>query len=196
MEGTVSKQEARAWGKSQRAALSKEAIEGWRNMQVQVLFHTLDMSKVNVCHVFLPMLNQAEPDLWPLLKLWVDKYPNLIFAAPISDFKTKSFAQYQLDTAEFPPYSVKGIPEPSSTVEISPGLTDIAFIPLLAADVYGSRVGYGAGFYDRFLAQCAPECIKIGVALYGAIEGVIAHEQHDIKLDYYASPTELIKTRP
>ena len=39
-------------------------------------------------------------------------------------------------------------------------------IPLLAFDNKGARVGYGKGLYDRFLAQCNPNCIKIGVSLF------------------------------
>ena len=160
-----------------------------------MLFHSVDLSGITWVHVFLPMQNHIEPDLWPLVSQWKEKYPQLNFASPVSDFGQYSFQQYELLLDSMPALSNKGIPEPNKDNLVFPKDTDLAFIPLLAADVYGNRVGYGAGFYDRFLANCHKDCVKIGLALYPPIEGEIAHEAHDIKLDYYASATEIIKIR-
>ena len=40
---------------------------------------------------------------------------------------------------------------------------NIVFIPLLAFDKKGNRLGYGAGFYDRFLSQCSDHTVKVGL---------------------------------
>jgi 5-formyltetrahydrofolate cyclo-ligase len=199
MADRLSKQEARIWGKDQRKQIAEAGtIVGWQNFQNELLFHSLDLSGITWVHVFLPMQNQIEPDLWPLLSKWKEKYPQLKFAAPVSDFGQYSFQQYELLLDSMPALSSKGIPEPKEDPDklVLPTATDLAFIPLLAADIYGNRVGYGAGFYDRFLANSRIDCVKIGLALYPPIEGEIANEAHDIKLDYYASATEIIEIRP
>jgi len=68
----------------------------------------------------------------------------------------------------------------------------VVFIPLLAFDTKGNRVGYGAGFYDNMLAKCKPNCIKVGLSFFDTeknlIEGVF---EGDIPLDYCVTPTQI-----
>jgi 5-formyltetrahydrofolate cyclo-ligase len=60
-----------------------------------------------------------------------------------------------------------GIPEPRAALgaEVLPAQLDAVLVPLLACDQRGHRVGYGGGFYDRFLAQCRPGTQFIGLSL-------------------------------
>ena len=188
MENSISKEEARAFGKSQRRSLMSTGLVNSSSEAVCELLYThLNLSGVKVVHAFLPMLNQAEPNLFSLLQRWQNEFPDLKIVVPVSDFRTKTFDQYVLDTSSMPLYSVKGIPEPEKTEMIEANRTDIALIPLLAADKWGNRVGYGAGFYDRFLANCRADCNKIGVALYPFLDQEIEHNEFDIKLDFYVS---------
>lgn len=60
---------------------------------------------------------------------------------------------------------------------------DIIIVPCLAFDTANYRLGWGGGFYDKFLAA-QPKAIKIGVCFQsGFIEGGLPHEPHDIRLD-------------
>ena len=68
----------------------------------------------------------------------------------------------------------------------------MVFVPLLAYDKQGNRLGYGKGFYDRFLAQCKSEVIKIGLSFFAA-EDEIPHSDTDIPLDYCISPEHTYK---
>jgi 5-formyltetrahydrofolate cyclo-ligase len=64
--------------------------------------------------------------------------------------------------------------EPVDTeVAAKPELLDMIIIPLLAFDEKGYRVGYGKGFYDRYLKECRDDCLKIGLVLLrsGSIGG-------------------------
>ena len=58
-----------------------------------------------------------------------------------------------------------GIPEPIGGVTVDEKDIDIVFIPLLAFDELGNRVGYGKGYYDRFLSKCRKDVLKIGLSL-------------------------------
>ena len=68
---------------------------------------------------------------------------------------------------------------------------DVAVIPLLACDKKLNRIGYGKGYYDKFLKE--NDCIKIGVCYdFQVIENIIPNEW-DVPLDYIITPTKIIK---
>jgi 5-formyltetrahydrofolate cyclo-ligase len=61
----------------------------------------------------------------------------------------------------------------------------------LACDRHGHRVGYGKGFYDKFLAQCRPETLKIGVSYFDPLLDPILTDPTDVALDYCITPTRV-----
>lgn len=81
-----------------------------------------------------------------------------------------------------------GIPEPNGGYEISPELIDLVIVPLLCFDQSGNRVGYGKGYYDRFLKNCRKDCIKIGFSYFSPIASIDDTNEFDIPLDYGISP--------
>jgi 5-formyltetrahydrofolate cyclo-ligase len=81
------------------------------------------------------------------------------------------------------------IPEPVDGIEVMPDMLDVIFVPLLAFDLKGHRVGYGKGYYDLFLSQCKPDAIKIGLSMYEAEENIADIGAQDIPLNYCVSPT-------
>jgi len=85
-----------------------------------------------------------------------------------------------------------GVPEPLSGFEINPLQIDVVFVPLLAFDVVGNRLGYGGGFYDRFLSQCKPEAIFIGLS-YFEPEEKIPIALTDIPLHFCVTPNKVYK---
>lgn len=84
-----------------------------------------------------------------------------------------------------------GIPCPVEGVAISENKIDIVIIPLLAFDNKGARVGYGKGLYDRFLAECKPKCIKIGVSLFEPTSFISGVNKNDVSLDYCVTPNKI-----
>ena len=84
-----------------------------------------------------------------------------------------------------------GIPFPIDGAEISEDKIDVVIIPLLAFDNKGARVGYGKGLYDRFLSQCNPNCIKIGVSFFEPTNPISEINENDIPMDYCATPNKI-----
>jgi 5-formyltetrahydrofolate cyclo-ligase len=64
------------------------------------------------------------------------------------------------------------------------------FVPLLAVDLKGQRIGYGKGYYDQFLATINPKVIKIGLSIFEPI-AQIPSESFDIPLDYCITPKNM-----
>jgi 5-formyltetrahydrofolate cyclo-ligase len=81
-----------------------------------------------------------------------------------------------------------GIPEPIHQQLFNPQNIDLIIIPLLAFDLKGHRIGYGRGFYDKFLEACQPTVLKIGLSFDDPIEDILAIESHDKPLDYVVCP--------
>src|SRR5690606_20730654 len=81
-----------------------------------------------------------------------------------------------------------GIPEPVGGTEVGADILDAVLVPLLAFDTDGNRVGYGKGFYDRFLAQCRPESLKIGLSFFEPLPGISDVSEQDIRLSACITP--------
>lgn len=70
-------------------------------------------------------------------------------------------------------------------------MIDIVFIPLLIFDKEYNRVGYGYGFYDKFLINCRVDVIKIGLSLLEPISRIIDINMDDIPLDIVVTPNKI-----
>jgi len=85
-----------------------------------------------------------------------------------------------------------GIPEPGSDIPIVPEESiDLVFVPLLAFDTRGARLGYGGGFYDRLFAACRPDTLWIGLSHLEASDTFLPQEPHDLKLNYALTPKNI-----
>lgn len=84
------------------------------------------------------------------------------------------------------------IAEPIGNDLVDEKLFDVVIIPLLCFDERGYRVGYGKGFYDKFLSKCRKDCLKIGVSFFPPVENFEINE-FDVKLDYCLTPNKVWK---
>ena len=85
--------------------------------------------------------------------------------------------------------------EPDSTKEILPSEIDVVFIPLLCFDKHGNRVGYGGGYYDRFLTKTSRSCLKIGLSFFEPVDFIEGISKTDITLDMCVTPEKLYNFR-
>ncbi|RYY40606.1 MAG: 5-formyltetrahydrofolate cyclo-ligase [Chitinophagaceae bacterium] len=84
-----------------------------------------------------------------------------------------------------------GITEPIGNAIIGPEHLELVLVPLLAFDLQGHRVGYGKGYYDRFLAQVSEDCLKVGVSYFDPVERVGDADEFDIPLDLCITPGQV-----
>jgi 5-formyltetrahydrofolate cyclo-ligase len=77
-----------------------------------------------------------------------------------------------------------GIDEPADGLDVEPSAIDMIIVPLLCFNTQGYRVGYGKGYYDRFLKHCRPDCIKIGFSYFDPVELIEDISEFDVPLDY------------
>ena len=85
-----------------------------------------------------------------------------------------------------------GIPEPVSSKILYP---DILLVPLVGYDDNLNRLGYGGGFYDRYIEKIEKikKIIKIGLAFSCQKIKSVPINQHDKKLDFIITEKEILK---
>jgi 5-formyltetrahydrofolate cyclo-ligase len=92
-----------------------------------------------------------------------------------------------------------GIPEPLpalvATGACDPGIIDVAIVPGSVFDRFGGRLGYGGGYYDRFLATDAPRAVRIGVAFEMQMVERVPVEAHDQFMDFVVTEKNLYDCR-
>ena len=129
------------------------------------LFRHFPVAEWRWLHLFLPLARRNEPDTWPIIqRIWAE-LPAIRLAAPVVQADGVSLKHYELSPTTLLPENRWGIPEPlaDDKTELPAAAFDAVLVPLLAVDATGQRVGYGGGFYDRFLAQCRPGTQLIGL---------------------------------
>lgn len=137
-------------------------------------------------HVFLPIEEQKEVNTEFLLHLLSGKDKEIVISK--SDFATRKMTHFLLTDNTKIKKNEYQIPEPVDGIEVPSSKIQVVFVPLLAFDTVGNRVGYGKGFYDQFLSECHPENIKIGLSFFEAENSITDVFEKDVRLDYCITP--------
>lgn len=182
------KAEIRKQETKKRQELSKEQVY---ELSEKLLgqFITLDLSVVKTLHIFLPIAKKNEPDTFLFIE-WLKTYhPQVKIIVPRADFKTSLMTHHHYKGEQELLKSSFNILEPVDEEEYQ-GEIDLVLVPLLAFDDRGCRVGYGKGFYDRFLQ--GRDTLKVGLSFFKSV-GIIADtHENDIRLDLCITPDQVI----
>ncbi|GAB4001049.1 5-formyltetrahydrofolate cyclo-ligase [Spirosoma daeguense] len=180
---------------AKRKALSPKDVA---ERSEQIAWHFFDFLKRNdfsdtsvLVHIFLPIERQNEVDTWLIIKsIWAD-FPRIQLAVSVTDTKTYQLNHYPLNRDTQLQKNRWGIPEPIAIEQmqsITSNQFDIILVPLLVFDKQSHRVGYGKGYYDRFLAECRPDCLTIGLSLFEPIDVIDDIQETDIPLGSFIVP--------
>lgn len=189
----MTKAEIRKAYKAKRNEISESSIA---EMSLAIANQALDLPiwEAKTFHLFMSIEQQKEVQTEYLLHVLYGKDKTVV--VPKSDFETKLMKSVLLtENTRLKPNQMH-IPEPEDGIEINHESIDIVFVPLLAYDKKGFRVGYGQGFYDRFLSLCRPDVIKVGLSFFEAEEEFDFAEEFDIQMDFCVTPTQLYSFPP
>lgn len=184
----MTKSELRKKYKTLRLALNEESIEKW-SLNIANRLLRLPVWDKQYYHLFLTITKQKEPDTRMLLTLLQGKDKDIVVSK--SDFTTNTLTHYLLTDATVLKENPYGIPEPVNGTAVPVSEIDVVFVPLLAFDKQGNRVGYGKGFYDGFLGGCRSETLKIGLSFFGVEPQIDDISERDIPLDYCVTPNTI-----
>jgi 5-formyltetrahydrofolate cyclo-ligase len=142
-------------------------------------------------HIFLPITEHKEVNTEYILHLLSGKDKEVIISK--SDFQTREMTHFLLTDNTKIKKNEYNIPEPVDGIHVPSSKIEVVFVPLLAFDKAGHRVGYGKGFYDKFLGECSPETLKIGLSFFEAEAIIIDIFENDVKLDYCVTPNGIYR---
>jgi len=182
----MNKENFRKKYKSLRTTISDEDLE---DLSIAIANNSLKLPiwEFSNYHIFLPIINKKEINTEFILHILQGKDKSIMITK-VENNRAMSHILLQDNTAL--KLSKYGIPEPISGIEILPSKIDVVFVPLLAYDIKGNRLGYGKGFYDRFLEKCNSETLFIGVSLFEP-ELEIPNEKTDIPLNFCITPAKI-----
>ncbi len=178
----MSKEELRKFYLERRELLT--GIQDLSKELCNLFFLNVDLSKVKMVHLFLPIRNKKEIDTWYILKRLWSEYPHIKTVVPVADFTKRIMKSVEVNKDTEIIENKYGIPEPSLIDVIDDKQIDLVITPLLISDTAGFRVGYGAGFYDRFFSEnCRREVVKVGLSFFSPIAEISDVNKFDVPLD-------------
>lgn len=179
----MTKAEARKYYRTLRKSFSRIEVN---NLSKQIFEHIkqFNFSSDQSFHIFLPIEKNNEINTYPIINWLFQQQKEVILPLVIGDdminCKVEKYYETTLNSLQ--------IPEPIQYTKIESSTIDVIFIPMFVADKSGNRVGYGGGYYDKFLARCRPDSKKIGLTYFRPIEHIEDAYFGDFPLDFCITP--------
>lgn len=170
----------------QLSSSQKEKMDDLMLIYFQKLL--IDIPALIMTYSPIKKLNEFDPQ--PITDYCYFKNPDqqLFYPVVVEEDENCEMRAVIVDDNTFFETNKYGIDEPVDGIDMIPSEIDMFIVPLLAFDKKGNRVGYGKGYYDRFLKQCRKDCVKIGFSYFDAVEKIDDLNKYDIKLDYCITP--------
>ncbi len=172
-----------------RRTLSHEDIE---TASIAISNHLLRLPIwfFNYYHLFLQIPDKKEINTQHILSVLSGRDKNIVVPKL---GKGLHFHNYLLTDGTRLVKNRWGIPEPEDGLEVPEQKIDLVFLPLLAFDLQGHRVGYGKGYYDAFLGNCREDVVKVGLSFFEAENEISDVREADIAMDYCVTPEKVYR---
>lgn len=173
-----------------RKETTAQQQQKWDDL-ILVRFQGLALENINTVFTYASMGAEVNTDA--IVDYMLFRNPGMQIAYPVCDF-----ASYTMQAVIAMPGTLfvlnrYGTPEPElhGAQIIAPESIDLIIIPLLCFDKDGYRVGYGKGFYDKYLAHTRQDVIKVGLSYYEPIDKIEDRHEFDVPLDYCITPERM-----
>ena len=169
-----------------RKSLAPLEIQSKTHLINQRLINFVPWNELELVHLYLPVLDNNEVDTLPTIKHIRGHFEKLRIAVPKVEIGHK-LSHHLLTKSTKLETNIWGIPEPVGNVTIDVEQIDLVIAPMIIFDKIGHRIGYGKGYYDRFLAKCREDTRKVGLCYFNPV-GEIEIEPTDISMDAVITP--------
>ena len=186
----MNKKALRTLYRQKRAAIPPEQ-QAQLSQQIAEQTLRLPIWDKQIFHSFLSIPSFGEVDTEPLIRLLQEQGKTLVVSRTVME--TVRMEHFRYDPSQIQADNKWHIPEPQGGIPVKSEEIEVAFVPLLAYDTKGNRVGYGKGFYDNFLEECKADTLKIGLSFFPAEPHIEDIREGDIPLDYVVTPEGIFK---
>lgn len=184
----MNKDELRKTYLTKRLALTAREHHALSNKISDLFFLIVDLSFVKNLHIYLPIESKREPDTWLVIDRIQREFPHIRLVIPRvkgEEMENIFFeGRHQLEKNRW------GILEPKTGTHAEAQEIDLVIVPLLTVDKQGHRIGYGRGYYDRFLKLCRPNCMKIGMSFFEPEPSIEEKHNDDVLLNVCLTPNQ------
>lgn len=186
----MNKKEIRRQFSARRMTLALQQMhEAFAAILEQV--QTIQLPNINYWMSFKAMQERNEVPIHLMDELLIESFPEAVLCFPQANFSTGEMQAIEYKEDLEWQIVNHGVEQPVEGKLIDPLKLDLVLVPLLAFDLNGYRVGYGKGFYDRFLSRCRPDVLKIGLSFFEPISAIDDRNVFDVTLTYCATPQKL-----
>ena len=154
-------------------------------------FHHLTFAKADYILSYFPITERKEVTPQYFEEEIRENHPNYQLCFPQTNIATCQMDAVADDDAMETGINSFGVTEPTHGNSIPKNMLDIIFVPLAVFDTRGHRVGYGKGFYDRFISQCRADVATIGLSFFEPVQEIADAGEFDIPLKYCITPQQL-----
>ena len=187
------KSELRKTYLEKRKHLSAQQIEVNSRVIADLLFAEFDFAKRDVVHCFISIAKFNEVETSIIFERIWDDFPDVRTAVPRVDDRSGELEHFFYDRGTNMAKNAWGIEEPSGAERADPKEIDLVIVPLLCFDERGYRVGYGKGYYDRFLRECRADCVTAGLSFFPPEIEIKDVHDGDFALDMFIMPNGIFR---
>jgi len=174
-----------------RLSLSKDEYEEFNLLICKNFFDQIDLTGIKILHTFLPLVKNREPDTWMIIDRIKKQLPAIQISIPRINTQDNTLENFFYEGSEQILENSWGIPEPQYGIRSNAEEIQLVLVPMVVCDQSGHRVGYGKGFYDRFLSACNPNCRTVGLCFFEPVDKIDDVNMFDVRLHYCVTPSKV-----
>jgi 5-formyltetrahydrofolate cyclo-ligase len=182
------KQDIRKEYKQKRSAISLQEKEKLEDLML-IQFQELNLPCAYLLS-YAPIEKNNEYNPFLAEEFMAFKNHNVQLLYPVIERQTQTMQAAKINSSTSFKLNSLQIAEPINPVFVAANKIDVLFVPLLAFSELGYRVGYGKGYYDKFITLCKPDIICVGFSFFEPIE-ISDVNEHDKKLDFCITPNKV-----
>ena len=187
----MTKAELRKLFLAKRNGITADERRRWSQRIADNFLAGFDLSAVKKLHTFIPIEKFNEVDTMLIVRhVWAE-FPHVRTFAPRINAETGNLESVAFASDTELTRTAWGIHEPAPVDVAADSDIDLVITPGLAFDTSLHRVGYGKGFYDRFLRNCRDDCLKVGVSFFDPVGKIDGIHEGDVQLDFCVTPAKL-----
>ena len=173
--------------RQKRSELNDAQVEKMQDLLL-IQIQKLALPYLQCVHSYLAHDDHREPDTSQVIHYLQFRNPGLQVIVPRVDAVTGNLLSILYEEDMPMEKNEWGIWEPVGGREVPVENIDLVMVPLMAFDVEGHRVGYGKGFYDRFLATCRTDTISLGLSFFDPVQKISDTRAFDVPLTACVTP--------
>lgn len=182
----LKKQARKTYNQKRKDINSSDKLK-WDDL-ILINFQTIETPFLDTVFSFYPMDERNEVNALLITDFLHFRNPALQICYPKMDVKEPNMEAVACKGDTVFEANAINILEPLENEIIEPEKIDLVLVPMLVCDVSGNRVGYGKGYYDRYLSRCKPDCIKVGLSYFEPVGRIEDADEFDVALNFCITP--------